>query len=138
MDWVVPGSVDMSKVKFDARCEDDYRHNFGLLLDAFRSNSITKVTRRLIGDVTSRDVPGMGVTSPPLFRLQSLPVKHLVKGDLRSNTSLLKWFKGFYTTNVKDEGYDPVKARDNSDISPALQQSGRDPAVSETSFLTVR
>lgn len=43
MDWVIPGSVDMSKVKFDAQCEDDYRHNFSLLRHAFRKNSLTKV-----------------------------------------------------------------------------------------------
>lgn len=43
MDRVVPGSVDMSKVKFDAGCEDDYRHNFSLLRDAFRIYGITQV-----------------------------------------------------------------------------------------------
>lgn len=44
MDRVIPGSVDMSKVKFDAQCTDDYRHNFSLLCDAFRNNSITRVS----------------------------------------------------------------------------------------------
>lgn len=43
MDWVLPGSVDMTKVKFDAQCEDDYRHNFSLLLEAFSKYSITTV-----------------------------------------------------------------------------------------------
>lgn len=46
MDWVIPGSVDMAKVKFDAQCKDDYRHNFSLLCDAFRNNSITRVSAR--------------------------------------------------------------------------------------------
>lgn len=54
MDWVVPGSVDMSKVKFDAQCEGDYRHNFGLLRHAFRKNNITKVSALcLISEVSS-------------------------------------------------------------------------------------
>lgn len=46
-------------------------------------------------------------------------------GDFKSNLDLLRWFKGFYTTNVKDGEYDPVKARDNSDISPVLQHLGK-------------
>uniref|UniRef100_H3C4X8 DNA (cytosine-5-)-methyltransferase n=1 Tax=Tetraodon nigroviridis TaxID=99883 RepID=H3C4X8_TETNG len=96
MDRVIPGSVDMSKVRFEAQCEDDYRHNFGLLRHAFRENSIAK----------------------------SIPVEALVKGDFRSNLELLKWFKVFYTTSAKDEEYDPVRARHNSDIRPLLQQSG--------------
>lgn len=33
----------MSKVKFDAQTEDDYRHNFSLLLDAFSKNNIPVV-----------------------------------------------------------------------------------------------
>ncbi|KAM7405121.1 hypothetical protein PAMP_012406 [Pampus punctatissimus] len=38
MDCVIPGSVDMSKVKFDAQGEDDCKHNFSLLHDAFIKN----------------------------------------------------------------------------------------------------
>lgn len=57
MDWVIPGSVDMSKVKFDARCKDDYRHNFSLLCDAFRNNSITRVSALcLMSDATNHSV----------------------------------------------------------------------------------
>lgn len=57
MDWVIPGSVDMSKVKFDARCQDDYRHNFSLLCDAFRNNSITRVSALcLMSDATNHSV----------------------------------------------------------------------------------
>lgn len=63
MDWVIPGSVDMSKVKFDAQCEDDYRHNFSLLRHAFRKNSITKVSALcLVSDVTSYSVFSIHVT----------------------------------------------------------------------------
>lgn len=38
---------------------------------------------------------------------------------------LLKWFKGFHTAGVKDEEYDPVKARHSSGIRPLLQQPGK-------------
>ncbi|XP_059189222.1 DNA (cytosine-5-)-methyltransferase 3 beta, duplicate a [Centropristis striata] len=90
MDWVIPGSVDMTQVKFDARGENDCKHNFSLLLEAFSKNSITKV----------------------------IPVEELIKGDFQLSFEILKWFKQFYTVNNKDQGYDPVKARDNQDISP--------------------
>lgn len=43
MDCVIPGSVDLSKVKFDAQGEDDCKHNFSLLHEAFSKNGITKV-----------------------------------------------------------------------------------------------
>lgn len=43
MDWVIPGSVDLKKVKFEAQGEDDYRHNFSLLQEAFEKNNITMV-----------------------------------------------------------------------------------------------
>lgn len=43
MDWVIPGSVDLKKVKFEAQGEDDYRHNFSLLREAFEKNNITMV-----------------------------------------------------------------------------------------------
>ena len=43
MDWVIPGSVDMTKVKFDAQSEDDCRHNFRLLNEAFSKSGLTRV-----------------------------------------------------------------------------------------------
>lgn len=51
-------------------------------------------------------------------------MENLILGDFKSNLDLLRWLKSFYTTNVKDEEYDPLKARDNLDISPA-QQCGK-------------
>ncbi|XP_044066690.1 DNA (cytosine-5-)-methyltransferase 3 beta, duplicate a isoform X2 [Siniperca chuatsi] len=92
MDWVIPGSVDMTKVKFDAQGEDDCKHNFSLLHEAFSKSGITK----------------------------TIPVEELIKGDFKSNFEILKWFKVFYTANVKNEEYDPVKARDSHDISPIV------------------
>uniref|UniRef100_A0A669CGH3 DNA (cytosine-5-)-methyltransferase n=1 Tax=Oreochromis niloticus TaxID=8128 RepID=A0A669CGH3_ORENI len=92
MDCVFPGSVDMTKVKFDAQSEDDCKHNFSILHEAFSTNGITK----------------------------KIPVEKLIKGDFNSNFKFLKWFKSFYTENVKSNDYDPVKARDSCDISPIL------------------
>ncbi|XP_051281424.1 DNA (cytosine-5-)-methyltransferase 3 beta, duplicate a isoform X3 [Dicentrarchus labrax] len=92
MDWVFPGSVDMTKVKFDAQGEDECKHNFSLLHEAFSKKGITR----------------------------TIPVEELIKGDFKSNFEMLKWFKAFYTENVKSEEYDPVKARHSHDITPIV------------------
>uniref|UniRef100_A0A3B4T5T3 DNA (cytosine-5-)-methyltransferase n=1 Tax=Seriola dumerili TaxID=41447 RepID=A0A3B4T5T3_SERDU len=98
MDWVLPGSVDLTKVKFDAQGEEDYKHNFSLLREAFSKNGITK----------------------------TIPVEELIKGDFKSNFEMLRWFKLFSKANVKSTQYDPVKARDSHNISPIVvsPQSG--------------
>uniref|UniRef100_A0A667X883 DNA (cytosine-5-)-methyltransferase n=1 Tax=Myripristis murdjan TaxID=586833 RepID=A0A667X883_9TELE len=95
MDCVMPGSVDMSKVKFQAESVEDYEHNFNLLQEAFNKRSITKI----------------------------IPVKELIENDFKCTLGFLKWFKVFFSTNVKDEEYDPLKARNGQDISPVVLTS---------------
>uniref|UniRef100_A0A7N8WKC7 DNA (cytosine-5-)-methyltransferase n=1 Tax=Mastacembelus armatus TaxID=205130 RepID=A0A7N8WKC7_9TELE len=90
--WVIPGSVDLTKVKFDAQGEDDYKHNFRLLNEAFSKSGITR----------------------------TIPVEELIKGDFKRNFEILRWFKAFYEMNVKSEDYDPVKARNSHDVSPIV------------------
>uniref|UniRef100_A0A3Q3JY49 DNA (cytosine-5-)-methyltransferase n=1 Tax=Monopterus albus TaxID=43700 RepID=A0A3Q3JY49_MONAL len=92
MDWIFPGSIDMTQVKFDAQGEDDFKHNFSLLREAFSKSGITR----------------------------TIPVEELIKGDFKSNLQILKWFKAFYEANVKCEEYDPVKARNSRVISPVV------------------
>lgn len=43
MDMVIPGSIDMDKVKFEVQGEEDRKHNFSLLNEAFSKNGITRV-----------------------------------------------------------------------------------------------
>ncbi|XP_037539747.1 DNA (cytosine-5-)-methyltransferase 3 beta, duplicate a [Nematolebias whitei] len=92
MDCMFPGSVDLTKVKFDAQSEDDCKHNFSLLQDAFTKKSITK----------------------------AIPVDDLIKRDSKSNYDFLKWLKVLHAANEHDEEYDPVKARNGQKISPLL------------------
>uniref|UniRef100_A0A4W6EDZ1 DNA (cytosine-5-)-methyltransferase n=1 Tax=Lates calcarifer TaxID=8187 RepID=A0A4W6EDZ1_LATCA len=92
LDWAVPGSLDLSKVKFDAKTEDDCKHNFTLLNKALSKSGFTRI----------------------------IPVEEIVKGDFKSNFEILKWFKALYLANVKTTKYDPVKARDSQDISPIV------------------
>ncbi|XP_029282588.1 LOW QUALITY PROTEIN: uncharacterized protein LOC115004966 [Cottoperca gobio] len=88
--WVIPGSLEISKVKFDVQSEDDCKHNFSLLHEAFSKSGITKM----------------------------IPVEELINGDPQINFEIMKWFKAFYLANVNVEDYDPVKARGGRDISP--------------------
>nr|XP_057907355.1 DNA (cytosine-5-)-methyltransferase 3 beta, duplicate a isoform X2 [Doryrhamphus excisus] len=92
MSCIIPGSIDMTRVKFDAQAEDDCKHNFNLLQDAFTNNHITKI----------------------------IPVAELISGDCETSFEFLKWFKAFYTSNIKDVEYDPVTARNSRDITPYL------------------
>nr|XP_054602069.1 DNA (cytosine-5-)-methyltransferase 3 beta, duplicate a [Nothobranchius furzeri] len=96
MDYTFPGSVDLSKVKFDAQSEDDCRHNYSLLQEAFTALGVTR----------------------------TIPVDELIERDLKSSFEFLKWFKVFYTANVNDKDYDPVKARNGQAIDP-LQSSAQ-------------
>uniref|UniRef100_UPI003AAC113C DNA (cytosine-5-)-methyltransferase 3 beta, duplicate a n=1 Tax=Centroberyx gerrardi TaxID=166262 RepID=UPI003AAC113C len=97
MDWLIPDSVDMSKVKFQAQGEEDYKHNFSLLQEAFEKSSITK----------------------------PIPVEELIKGNFKTSFSMLKWFKVFFSANVKNKDYDPLKARDGQEISPSVSSLTR-------------
>lgn len=85
MDRVVPGSVDMSTVKFDAQSEDDYRHNFSLLRHAFRKNSITKVSDLcLISGISSGCVSSTHLTSPPVSAFRPSQSRISSRGILKA------------------------------------------------------
>lgn len=49
---------------------------------------------------------------------QTIPVEEMIKGDFKSNFSFLKWFKVFYSANLKNQDYDPLNAREGQDICP--------------------
>ncbi|XP_051510104.1 DNA (cytosine-5-)-methyltransferase 3 beta, duplicate a isoform X2 [Myxocyprinus asiaticus] len=89
MDWLFPGTIDMSKVKFQSQEESDFLQNYSLLQTAFRKTGVTK----------------------------SVPVDELHKGKFRSTFTFLKWFKKFFLANEGHERlYNPVEARDGQDI----------------------
>ncbi|XP_034091529.1 DNA (cytosine-5)-methyltransferase 3A-like isoform X4 [Gymnodraco acuticeps] len=92
MDLVIPGSVDMTQVKFDVQSDDDCMHNFGLLCKAFDKSSITK----------------------------TIPIVELIRGDSQINFEFIKWFKALYLANQKRQGYNPVRARGGKKISPTV------------------
>ncbi|XP_047226829.1 DNA (cytosine-5-)-methyltransferase 3 beta, duplicate a isoform X2 [Girardinichthys multiradiatus] len=95
MDCTFPGSVDLTKVKFDAQSKEHFRHNYSLLQDAFSQKGVKR----------------------------TIPVEKLIQGDVTTCSEFMKWFKLFHTANAKSEDYDPLKARNGKDIAPVLTYS---------------
>uniref|UniRef100_A0A8C5D0J9 Microtubule-associated protein RP/EB family member 1 n=1 Tax=Gouania willdenowi TaxID=441366 RepID=A0A8C5D0J9_GOUWI len=87
MDMLFPNSVPLKKVKFAAKLEHEYIHNFKLLQVAFKKMGVDKI----------------------------IPVDKLVKGKFQDNFEFVQWFKKFFDANYDGKGYDPVEARQGQD-----------------------
>ncbi|XP_059359701.1 DNA (cytosine-5-)-methyltransferase 3 beta, duplicate a isoform X4 [Carassius carassius] len=89
MDLLFPGSIDMSKVKFESQKGTDFKQNYSLLQAAFQKTGIK----------------------------QQVPVKQLLTGKFRPNFTFLKWFRKFFFANERQgREYNPVEARNGQDI----------------------
>ncbi|XP_026187582.1 microtubule-associated protein RP/EB family member 1b [Mastacembelus armatus] len=87
MDMLFPNSVPLKKVKFGAKLEHEYIHNFKLLQVAFKKMGVDKI----------------------------IPVDKLVKGKFQDNFEFVQWFKKFFDANYDGKEYDPVEARQGQD-----------------------
>ncbi|XP_068609643.1 microtubule-associated protein RP/EB family member 3-like [Brachionichthys hirsutus] len=84
MDMLFPGCILMKKVKFNAKLEHEYIHNFKVLQASFKRMNVDKI----------------------------IPVERLVKGKFQDNFEFLQWFKKFFDANYDDGAeYDPVLTR---------------------------
>ncbi|XP_029975108.1 microtubule-associated protein RP/EB family member 1 [Salarias fasciatus] len=90
MDMLFPNSVPLKKVKFGAKLEHEYIHNFKLLQVAFKKFGVDKI----------------------------IPVDKLVKGKFQDNFEFVQWFKKFFDANYNGSDYDPVAARQGQDAMP--------------------
>ncbi|XP_062932972.1 microtubule-associated protein RP/EB family member 2 isoform X6 [Cynocephalus volans] len=90
MDMLFPGCISLKKVKFQAKLEHEYIHNFKLLQASFKRMNVDKV----------------------------IPVEKLVKGRFQDNLDFIQWFKKFYDANYDGKEYDPVEARQGQDAIP--------------------
>ncbi|KAK7135884.1 hypothetical protein R3I94_014533 [Phoxinus phoxinus] len=89
IDLLFPGSIDMSKVKFEFQKSSDFMQNYSLLQTAFQKLGIT----------------------------ESVPVNELLTGKFRPNFTFMKWFKKFFHANESQgREYNPVEARNGQDI----------------------
>ncbi|MEQ2224666.1 Microtubule-associated protein RP/EB member 1 [Ilyodon furcidens] len=91
MDMLFPGSVPLKKVKFGAKLEHEYIHNFKLLQVGFKKMGIDKI----------------------------IPVDKLVKGKFQDNFEFVQWFKKFFDANYDGKEYDPVAMRQGQDAMPS-------------------
>ncbi|XP_030639440.1 DNA (cytosine-5-)-methyltransferase 3 beta, duplicate a [Chanos chanos] len=90
MDWLFPGSVNMSKVNYQSQEQADILQNYSLLEESFKKTGITK----------------------------AIPVEELMKRKFKASFAFLKWFKVFFQANQSGQVYDPVAARNGQEILP--------------------
>jgi len=96
IDSIYPGTVHLSKVKFNANQEFEYIQNFKILQAAFQKNSIDK----------------------------NIPVERLVKCRFQDNLEFLQWIKKYWDTYYSGEEYDALSRRSNN--SPMARRGTKD------------
>ncbi|XP_056101590.1 microtubule-associated protein RP/EB family member 3a isoform X1 [Rhinichthys klamathensis goyatoka] len=90
MDMLFPGCILLKKVKFQAKLEHEFIHNFKVLQAAFKRMNVDKI----------------------------IPVERLVKGKFQDNFEFVQWFKKFFDANYDGKEYDPLQARQGQDMAP--------------------
>ncbi|XP_042347301.1 microtubule-associated protein RP/EB family member 1b [Plectropomus leopardus] len=100
MDMLFPNSMPLKRVKFGAKLEHEYIHNFKLLQVAFKKMGVEKI----------------------------IPVDKLVKGKFQDNFEFVQWFKKFFDANYDGKEYDPVEARQGQDAMPTCNTALSAPA----------
>lgn len=86
MDMLFPESINLKKVKINARLEHEYINNYKALQNCMKSKRI-KIEK-------------------------VIPVEKLVKGRFQDNFEFVQWFKKFFDANYDGREYDPIAARD--------------------------
>ncbi|GAA6106056.1 microtubule-associated protein RP/EB family member 1a isoform X2 [Tachysurus ichikawai] len=89
MDMLFPACVPLKKVKFQAKLEHEYIHNFKILQGSFKKLGVNKI----------------------------IPVDKLVKGKFQDNFEFVQWFKKFFDANYDGKEYDPEAARQGQEIA---------------------
>ncbi|NP_001025298.1 microtubule-associated protein RP/EB family member 3a [Danio rerio] len=90
MEMLFPGCILLKKVKFQAKLEHEFIHNFKVLQAAFKRMNVDKI----------------------------IPVERLVKGKFQDNFEFVQWFKKFFDANYDGKEYDPIQARQGQDVAP--------------------
>ncbi|XP_053481073.1 microtubule-associated protein RP/EB family member 1a [Ictalurus furcatus] len=89
MDMLFPACVPLKRVKFQAKLEHEYIHNFKILQGSFKKLGVNKI----------------------------IPVDKLVKGKFQDNFEFVQWFKKFFDANYDGKEYDPEAARLGQEIA---------------------
>uniref|UniRef100_A0A8C3XPD2 Microtubule associated protein RP/EB family member 3 n=1 Tax=Chelydra serpentina TaxID=8475 RepID=A0A8C3XPD2_CHESE len=91
MDMLFPGCVHLRKVKFQAKLEHEFIHNFKVLQAAFKKMGVDKI----------------------------IAVEKLVKGKFQDNFEFIQWFKKFFDANYDGKEYNPLLARQGQEVAPS-------------------
>lgn len=91
MDMLFPACLPLKKIKFQAKLEHEYIHNFKLLQASFKKLGVNKI----------------------------IPVDKLVKGKFQDNFEFVQWFKKFFDANYDGKDYDPEAARQGQEVTSA-------------------
>ena len=145
MDMLFPGCILLKKVKFGAKLEHEYIHNFKVLQSSFKKMEVDKVKRPKPESglrCFCRSFPSNSVTLhlctvvcsfidhrsssflPPCFVPQIVPVEKLVKGKFQDNFEFLQWFKKFFDANWDRKEYDPVLMRQGQEATLPPSNTG--------------
>ncbi|XP_035513007.1 uncharacterized protein LOC118324671 [Morone saxatilis] len=95
MDWCFPGTLDLSKVRFQSSSTEDATHNYSLLQAAFQK---------------------VGV-------LRYIPVDTLIKNKSTVAVTFLHWFKLFFEKNNNGREYHALEARGGQNMVPESEAS---------------
>uniref|UniRef100_A0A673XUJ1 Microtubule-associated protein RP/EB family member 1 n=1 Tax=Salmo trutta TaxID=8032 RepID=A0A673XUJ1_SALTR len=90
MDMLFPGCIPLKKVKFQAKLETEFLHNFKLLQTSFKKMGVDKI----------------------------IPVDKLIKGKFQDNFEFVQWFRKLFDANYDGKDYDPLGARQGQDTAP--------------------
>merc|ERR1719189_567178 len=96
MDMLFPGCIQLKKIKFNAKQEHEYIHNFKALQAVFKKLEVDK----------------------------TIPVDKIVKGRFQDNFELIQWFKKFFDANDQGGDYDAMAARENLDTTIIPSKNG--------------
>ncbi|XP_023248722.1 uncharacterized protein LOC111644192 [Seriola lalandi dorsalis] len=88
MDWLCPGSLDLSRVRFQSNNVVDCIHNYSLLQTAFRKAGVVR----------------------------HIPIQALIKKNSVVALTFLQWFKTFFDKN-NDREYHALEARGGQSMS---------------------
>merc|ERR1719270_1823205 len=88
-----PGSIQMKKVKWNTKLENEYIQNFKVLQASFKRMSVDKI----------------------------VPVDRLVKGRFQDNFEFVQWFKKFFDANYDGGGYEAFEMRGGLPLGTGLE-----------------
>ncbi|XP_034029359.1 uncharacterized protein LOC117513134 [Thalassophryne amazonica] len=90
MDWIFPGSLDLSRVRFQSKEQVDIIHNYSLLQAAFRKVGVVRY----------------------------IPIDALMNRNAVVTLTFLQWFKLFFDENNEGREYHALEARGGQSMVP--------------------